>query len=286
MFLIFASEEKKIIDIISMSKLSVLLIILLFFPRITHAQDAEPITLRAYYMATFKSCEEEQDFTQDEKILDIGQSKSCFYSRWFRVRQQIADSIAAQGGTYDDVLFAMGDNPTPKQFYAVYKNYPQKGQLVYTDRNLKDFVYTEPLEKQTWKLAPADSTILGYPCQAATCSFRGRNWHVYYTTEIPISDGPWKLQGLPGLILYAEDESGIFTFECIELRNGINETLPVPRMKSYIKCTRQELMDLKKESWNNPEAYAKKFGMWYGEAMGSDGKPVKYKPKTALFLDY
>ena len=35
----------------------------------------------------------------------------------------------------------------------------------------------------------------------ATTHFRGREWKVWFSEEIPLSLGPWKLGGLPGLIL-------------------------------------------------------------------------------------
>ena len=56
----------------------------------------------------------------------------------------------------------------------------------------------------------------GYLCQTATCKFRGVEWHVCYTEEIPSSAGPWRLRGLPGLIVKAENEA--HTFCLIELR--------------------------------------------------------------------
>ena len=46
-------------------------------------------------------------------------------------------------------------------------------------------------------------TILGYTCHRATSKFRGREWEVWYADDIPTSIGPWKLNGLPGLILQA-----------------------------------------------------------------------------------
>ena len=47
-------------------------------------------------------------------------------------------------------------------------------------------------------------TVAGYECHLATTHFRGRDWRVWFTLDIPLSLGPWKLSGLPGLILAAE----------------------------------------------------------------------------------
>lgn len=44
--------------------------------------------------------------------------------------------------------------------------------------------------------------------------FKGRRWIVWYSPEISSSEGPWKLFGLPGLILKAEDNRGHYLFTC------------------------------------------------------------------------
>jgi GLPGLI family protein len=60
-----------------------------------------------------------------------------------------------------------------------------------------------------------DSTaeIMGYPCQLAVTNFKGRQWYAWYTEDIPLDEGPWKLRGLPGLVLKAYDSSRQFIFD-------------------------------------------------------------------------
>lgn len=51
----------------------------------------------------------------------------------------------------------------------------------------------------------------------ATTIFRGRKWTVYFTEDIPLPLGPWKLGALPGLILSAEVK-GLITIEAIGIK--------------------------------------------------------------------
>ena len=64
-----------------------------------------------------------------------------------------------------------------------------------------------------WILDNKSLTLYGYTCRRATTHYLGRTWEVYYTTDIPLSYGPWKLWGLPGLIVRATDADHYFLFE-------------------------------------------------------------------------
>lgn len=52
-----------------------------------------------------------------------------------------------------------------------------------------------------WNITKESKTISGYSCTKATCVYRGREWEAWFTPEIAVPYGPWKLHGLPGLIL-------------------------------------------------------------------------------------
>ena len=47
--------------------------------------------------------------------------------------------------------------------------------------------------------------IKTYTCKKATTHFRGRDYIAWFTTDIPIVAGPWKFNGLPGLVIDIED---------------------------------------------------------------------------------
>ena len=57
-----------------------------------------------------------------------------------------------------------------------------------------------------WQLKKETKKIGNLVAHKATGKFRGREYTAWYTLEIPLPYGPWKLQGLPGLILEAYDE--------------------------------------------------------------------------------
>lgn len=83
---------------------------------------------------------------------------------------------------------------------------------------------TEDTEIPAWNMVEGHDSVCGYLCQKANGKFRGKTWNVLYTEDIPTAAGPWKLQGLPGLIAYAADDEGIHTFKLIGI---YQEAVPI-----------------------------------------------------------
>ncbi|SFH83875.1 GLPGLI family protein [Halpernia frigidisoli] len=76
----------------------------------------------------------------------------------------------------------------------------------------KPLLAWELLPKIPWKIDADHKEILGYDCQKASCIFRGRTYIVWFAQDIPVSEGPWKLKGLPGLVLEARDVEGQYNY--------------------------------------------------------------------------
>jgi GLPGLI family protein len=78
--------------------------------------------------------------------------------------------------------------------------------------NIKANVVETPLPAFNWVLKPEKKTIDKYTCQKAVGNYAGRVYEVWFTTELPYHDGPWKLSGLPGLILEGHDANNEIAF--------------------------------------------------------------------------
>ena len=102
----------------------------------------------------------------------------------------------------------------------MYKDFIKKDMFSEENIFTKVFDVKDELNVFKWKIETDTLTILNYKCRKASLTFRGRDYVAYFSEEIPISDGPWKFNGLPGLILKVMivNSTSVFSMEVSELR--------------------------------------------------------------------
>lgn len=81
-----------------------------------------------------------------------------------------------------------------------------------------DDIYSYDIRKDEfdWEICDSTKNINGYLSYMAKCNYHGRDWEVWFTLDIPFSDGPWVLCGLPGLIIEATDKDRLFSFRMFD----------------------------------------------------------------------
>lgn len=80
--------------------------------------------------------------------------------------------------------------------------------------------------KFEWEIVNEYINVLGSVCQKAVCEFRGRTIEAYFTPEIQYNDGPYKFDGLPGLVLLVRSSDGAFEIKATMI-TSIEEGVPV-----------------------------------------------------------
>jgi GLPGLI family protein len=98
------------------------------------------------------------------------------------------------------------------QFPAEQKLY-RKESLV-----IKSYLIEDALPAINWEISGDTASFGGMHCQKATAHFKGRDYTAWFCPDMPFHDGPWKLNGLPGVILEAYDtkKEVVFKFDGIE----------------------------------------------------------------------
>lgn len=159
---------------------------------------------------------EKPDITDtDIVILQIGSQISKSYSYGLYKN----DSLATTNKNLQAYKSFSSGVPT----IEVFKNHPVgKSTIVHRiPNNLGGiFLYKDEIDIN-WQLIPDKKEIMGYKCQKAIATFRGRSWEAWFTNQIPVSDGPWKFDGLPGLILQLRDQENHFVVSIVGLETDI-----------------------------------------------------------------
>lgn len=107
-----------------------------------------------------------------------------------------------------------------EQGAAIFRDFTNEILLVREakiDKLFESYLYEDTWLKIDWKIQEDTKKIGSFKCKKATGNFRGRTYIAWFTEDIPLPYGPWKLYGLPGLILQAEDTEKMFkaTFKSI-----------------------------------------------------------------------
>ena len=177
-----------------------------------------------YEMAFIQDTSHLDQIKEETMILKVGEKCAHFYSYTKFVtdsllQAELAKVVAQSGGGSFSFSQQGGSNPGMIT-YQIYKNYPA-GKVTTLEqlggRNL--FRCEETNECPEWQILSDTATILSHLCYKATCRFKGRDYTAWFAPTIPRGEGPWKLCGLPGLILHAEDSRKHYVFECTGLKN-------------------------------------------------------------------
>lgn len=134
----------------------------------------------------------------------------------------------------------------------VVKSFPDNRLGCYDSAGLERFFYEEVPDEWQWSLSDSTKVILGYECVEASTDFHGRRWKAWFAPEIPVQNGPWKFDGLPGLILEAESEGGQYRFVATGLQHTDRAIIPVYLADEYEKTTRMNFLKTKRSFMDNP----------------------------------
>lgn len=178
------------------------------------------------------------------------------------------------------------DNYAYKIQLYVYKDNKHNNVSVFDRCGLMEYgTYTEPLDVLTWEIGDSIKTIMGYDCINAETDYHGRHWTAYFTPEIPITEGPWKLCGLPGLILEASEPTGQHHFIVTGIEKSDIEMTPmIWECHKYDKMSRLDMLKSYNSFIHNGNSMVKAST---GLDFGQDGAPTEETAKIDfLETDY
>lgn len=141
----------------------------------------------------------------------------------------------------------------------LFKDFKNREILQTQNIQFKNYLVKDSLINFDWKITTERKQILKYTCIKATTMFRGRTYVAWFTEDVPTPIGPWKFNGLPGLIIAVNDTENIYTFELtaadFETKFDSNLMVPVNYQKEsaithsqFIELYNKKVKDLEAQS--------------------------------------
>ncbi|MCJ8498521.1 GLPGLI family protein [Chryseobacterium salipaludis] len=215
-----------------------------------------------FYKVTFSANRDSSQKRETVCVLQVGENISKFSDL-----NQLKQDSALRRYDHKDFLNAAEVSELLK-YRPLWTNIVVKenNKLTIQDqfRNLYQYDETKPDFK--WKLEEGSKKILSFNCNKATAEYSGRTYTAWYTREIPINNGPFKFEGLPGLILEMHDSKNDFSFEMVGI-DTTPQSIYLRRDKGIFLVSKEKFRTIQLSYYENP-------GFFHGTAYSADGKEL------------
>ena len=180
-------------------------------------QVVDTAIMQVSYTVNYRPDSTNKNLKRDDiLVLEVGKKTSKCYSYYRFLRDSILTGQFSDQQIIGATKFSINLNDYSKNgTSAKYFRNSITNIVTVTDKLLlNDYLYTDSTSDMKWDLTGDTLTILDYHCNKASTKFRGRNYTAWFTNEIPVSYGPLKFGGLPGLIINLYEQKGNFEFMC------------------------------------------------------------------------
>lgn len=240
--------------------IKIIVILLLLFSSTETVNSQESVNLNVRYsFIHVRDSENIKEPFEETVILSVADKSSryCSERRYNEVNKteidknksnKIQNSGSVQVVSGGPLLLVNNSGPLMKE--EIIKNFEEQELFIYTSLGFKSFQIETPIPKIQWEIKSEKRTIGNISCQKATGTYAGRTYTAWFAPSLPYNDGPWKLSGLPGLILEAKDEKNEVMFIFKELSKTSKKQKE--KVVSYNKSKYHQSISLK--SYNKLKA--------------------------------
>lgn len=231
-----------------MNKKIVLLNFQIFLSLVVLSQTTDTVNYKLYY--DFKRSDTiRHKIVSDSLIVEIGVNYSLCYSETTRIGEiRLAEYAKEILPLMENNRSLILDPPVKKlgSSQRMYKRFSKNDIIVYDNIAETEYIYNDSLNLFNWTIEQDTLTINNVLCQKAETDFRGRHFIAWYAPSIPISNGPLKFGGLPGLIISINDLDNFYKIVLTKIEK-INTpfTFKLSTLKGT-EISRKKMNELKK----------------------------------------
>jgi GLPGLI family protein len=185
---------------------------------------------------------------QEDMILLLNDNQSYFYSS----SKYSLDTLKSnnKNKSIQELLILKQNIPKQRVKFEIEKNFKTQKVKYYEKIFLTTYKSEKDYEKLDWSIQNETKEIGGFVCSKATTTFAGRNYTAWFTNEIPISNGPYKFDGLPGLIVEIYDSKNHHHFILKEFKEE-RGNFPTIDSNRIVNATMQEIKKVRDNQIQN-----------------------------------
>lgn len=244
------------------------------YPKAENLQAIEKMQLRVQYDVDWHhDLKHPEEVMHDKMYTEIGQSVCHSYiEREWNNEVKFNKHFEESGKRGTNAFSALYSN-----IGETFVGYPKgKTTVIYSLDMLNAYMYEEETNKMEWTITNEKLDTLDCHCKMAICKYAGREYKAWFTEDIPVSCGPWKLGGLPGLIVKAETLDGDYRFVLSGIEK-IKESKDICLWKrEFITKSKEKVRNQEKLLLTRPDEILDWAGISY-TAVSYDGSKVKLK---------
>ncbi|OCA68084.1 hypothetical protein BBI01_19775 [Chryseobacterium artocarpi] len=223
---------------------------------------------RFIYEVKCKKDSTSKNITKENYYLDITKEDIAYYNRIYYIN----DSVFTASNQYGGKGYRLTSFLIKKTHDDIYQNYEYIGDV--------NFYRISEESKQQWIITDSIKIKDKFTLQKATTAFGGRNWIAWFTKDIPFAYGPYKFNGLPGLIMELYDTKNNYYFNIIK-----SEKIPINykrislenAISNSVFIDQKKLNKLKMELYESPFKY-----VLNGKLSIPEGKKLQLDDGTIL----
>tara|TARA_R100000935_G_scaffold45914_1_gene69100 strand:- start:6680 stop:7495 length:816 start_codon:yes stop_codon:yes gene_type:complete len=206
-----------------------------------HVRDSENIEEPFEEMVILSVADKSSRYCSERRYNEVNKTESNKSQTTNKIQNSGSVQIVSGG----PLLLVNNSGPLMKE--EIIKNFEEQKLSIYTSLGFKSFQIETPIPKIQWQIEKEKKAIGDIQCQKAIGTYAGRTYTAWFAPSLPYNDGPWKLSGLPGLILEAKDEKNEVMFVFKELSKTPKKQNE--RVVSFNKSKYHQPINLK--SYNN-----------------------------------
>ncbi|MCX2451582.1 GLPGLI family protein [Pedobacter sp. PLR] len=243
----------------------------------TFAQQKDNVVGKVFYTFKHMSDTTQQNSYREENMkLYVGKSLNEYFSADQEKKDSLRLKQIESGGGF--VINTGGKKTTATQILTdkVTK------KIIIKESLIKKYYYEDAYPNIIWKITSEVKEIGDIKCTKAEGNYKGRVYYAWFTTELPLTGAPWKLLGLPGLVLEAYDtkKQVMFLFAGIEKNHGkISEINLEP--PGAIKTTKKDYLQMETVAKSDPMGFINSTAADAGSGLqlSTSGANGNFKPK-------